>query len=41
MISRGFEGRIPAFRLTRFMPADAGFIGLAAVLIIGVRAAFR
>ncbi len=41
MASRGFEGRMPAFRRMKFDPADAGFIALAAGLIIGLRAAIR
>ena len=41
MVSRGFEGRIPAFRRMKFELADVGFVAGAAVLIIGLRAAFR
>jgi cobalt/nickel transport system permease protein len=41
MVSRGFEGRIPSFRRMKFDFTDAGFIALAAVLIIGLRVSLR
>jgi len=41
MISRGFDGHMPAFARPRFGLADAGFAAGAAVLIAGIRVAFR
>ena len=39
MVSRGFEGRIPAFRRMEFKFADVVFVSLATVAITGLRAA--
>ncbi len=41
MLSRGFEGRMPAIRRGAFRPGDAGFTAIAAILIAGLRLAFR
>lgn len=41
MVSRGFDGRIPAFRRMKFQFADVIFVAAAAVAITGLRAAFR
>jgi cobalt/nickel transport system permease protein len=41
MLSRGFEGHLPVFSQVRFRIADAGFLGAATALVIGVRAVFR
>lgn len=41
MISRGFDGRIPAFRRMNFQFADGVFTAAAAIAITWVRAAFR
>lgn len=41
MISRGFDGHMPLFTRPRFGLADAGFAASAAVLIAGIRVAFR
>lgn len=41
MISRGFEGRIPAFRRKAFSLPDAGFAASAAVIVTGLRIALR
>lgn len=41
MVSRGFEGRIPAFRRMRFEFADGAFAALAAVAITGLRTVLR
>lgn len=41
MLSRGFEGRLPAFRRIPFRTSDAAFLIVACVLTIAVRAAFR
>ncbi len=41
MISRGFDGRMPAFVRPGFGLADAGFAAGAATLIAGMRVAFR
>lgn len=40
MISRGFEGRMPAIAHRSFRPADAGFAAGATILIAGLRVAF-
>jgi cobalt/nickel transport system permease protein len=40
MLARGFEGRLPSFVQLAFGPSDAAFLAAAAVLMIGVRAAF-
>jgi len=37
MLARGFEGRLPVFRKTRFGAADAGFVTVATALVIAVR----
>ncbi len=41
MISRGFDGHMPAFARPRFGLADAGFAACAAVVIAGLRVALR
>jgi energy-coupling factor transporter transmembrane protein EcfT len=41
MISRGFDGHMPALTRPQFSLADAGFTAGAAVLIAGARLAFR
>ncbi len=41
MISRGFDGHMPAFTRPRFGLADAGFVGGAALLIAGIRTSLR
>ncbi len=41
MISRGFDGHMPAFARKPFGLADAGFVVGAVVLIAGLRIAFR
>ena len=41
MLSRGFEGRLPPFRRVTFRASDAAFVAAAALLTIGVWAAFR
>jgi len=41
MVSRGFEGRIPAFRRMKFEFADGAFVALAAVAITGLRTVLR
>lgn len=41
MVSRGFDGKIPAFRRMKFHFADVVFVAVAAVAIAGLRAAFR
>jgi cobalt/nickel transport system permease protein len=41
MISRGFDGHMPAFSRPRFALADAGFAAGAAILIAGLRVALR
>jgi cobalt/nickel transport system permease protein len=41
MISRGFEGRVPAFARKRFGWQDAGFVACAAILVTGLRVALR
>ncbi len=41
MISRGFDGHMPAVARPQFGVADAGFAGGAAILIAGMRVAFQ
>ena len=41
MISRGFDGHMPAFKHPRFGAVDAGFAAGAVVLIAGMRVALR
>lgn len=41
MLSRGFEGRMPAVHRRVFRLGDAGFTAAAALLIAGLRLAFR
>ena len=41
MISRGFDGRMPAFTPQRFGTADAGFAAGTAILIAGIRVVLR
>ena len=41
MLSRGFEGRLPVFSRAPFRTADAGFLAIAIVLVVGVRSIFR
>lgn len=41
MISRGFEGHLPASGAIPFRMADAGFLGAGLVLVLAVRALFR
>ena len=41
MISRGFDGHMPAFTRPRFGLSDAGFAAGAAILIVGMRVAFQ
>ncbi len=41
MISRGFDGHMPAFTRPRFGLADAGFAASAAILIAGLRVVLR
>lgn len=41
MISRGFDGHMPRFTRVRFGMADVGFVAGAAIVIAGLRVAFR
>lgn len=41
MVSRGFEGSLPAFRRLRFGTPDAGFAVGVAAIVIGLRAILR
>jgi energy-coupling factor transporter transmembrane protein EcfT len=41
MISRGFDGHMPAFTRRQFSLADAGFAAGAAVLIAALRIGLR
>jgi cobalt/nickel transport system permease protein len=41
MVSRGFAGRIPAFRLVPFRQSDAAFLAISIILVTGLRAVFR
>jgi len=41
MISRGFDGRLPAFRRKPFAPSDAGFLAVASTLTLAIWATFR
>jgi cobalt/nickel transport system permease protein len=41
MIARGFEGRIPTFRLVRFRLSDAAFLAATVILVTGFRVLFR
>jgi cobalt/nickel transport system permease protein len=41
MISRGFEGHLPVLTRARFSAADAGFVAIAAAVIVGMRVGLR
>lgn len=41
MLSRGFDGHLPVPSKMPFRPADAGFVGAAAVIAAGLQAVFR